>query len=132
MENPISIQFLMVVNKLVEGYADVLVEHFVNAESIVLLSNEGLLKNYPIENRESESAFESVSLYVDLLFTSMKELENEHYLLKEPKGIFLETECGELVKVNHLIEHSIVEVAEHTDFDTVFYNTTTLEPLEEE
>lgn len=127
MEKPISIQFLMVVNKLVEGYTDVLIEHFVNADSIVLLSNKGLLKNYVIENRESESE----SLYVDLLFTDMKELEKELYLFNELKAIFLETECGELVEVNHLVEYGIIEVAEHSDFETILYNPITLEPLED-
>lgn len=132
MENPVSIQFLMVVTNAVENYVNMLVENFENAQSFAVLSNEGLLKNYPIENRESESAFESASLYVDLLFNDMKELENEHDLFKAPKGIFLEIECGELIEVNHLVKHGIVEVAEHTEFDTILYNPTTLELLEDE
>lgn len=128
MKNPISIQFLMVTKTVAKGYTMLFREHFENAKSIVVLSNEGILGSYPIENRE----YESESVFVDLLFTEMNVLKNEQHLFKEPTKVFLETECGELIKIDHLVECSIVEVAEHTEFETILYDPTTLTPLEEE
>lgn len=124
---PISIQFLMVVKNSVVGYTSMLHEHLSNAQALVMLASEGKLTHYSIENFECEND----SFYVDLLFADMKALENEYYLFKEPTRILIESECGELIEVNHLLEHSIVEVAEHTEFETILYNPITLEPLED-
>lgn len=129
--NPISIQFLMVVKRAVKGYTNILTENFESAKSIVLLTNEGFVGNYPIENREVESESESESLYVDLLITNIKELEKQKHIFEKPKAVYLETEIGELVKINDILECRIMEVAEHTEFDSVLYDPVTLEPLED-
>lgn len=92
---------------------------------LVYLLNDGTLEKFPIEYREVESEL----IYIDIMFDSMKSFKEKCVGFTEYQGIYTENELGELVELSNIAKHSIIEVAEHGEFETLLYNPITLDLL---
>ena len=123
--NPISIRYFTKV-EMEKGNTNRLAEMVNNAISIVLLTTDGSFLAYAIESIECERE----AFYFDLLFSNMEAFKEVKNVFDKPQAIFIEDENGELIQLKYLLDHSVIEIAEHSDFDTVFYNPTTLRILE--